>query len=95
MCCEEVRIESNEPISLMKGSLLVREHLWECRVDEKMGKRQAKADEPGKKPRGKTPAAPHSGVKDSDQIKVTDEVSRIVPVLKTSSLDETVLTLRA
>ena len=48
--------------------------------DEKMGKRQAKADETGKKPRGKTPAAPVSGVRDSDQINLTDEESRIMPV---------------
>ena len=48
--------------------------------DEKMGKRQAKADETGKKPRGKTPAAPQPGVRDSDQINLTDEESRIMPV---------------
>jgi transposase len=48
--------------------------------DEKMGKRQAKADETGKKPRGKTPAAPVAGVRDSDQINLTDEESRIMPV---------------
>ena len=45
-----------------------------------MGKLQAKADETGKKPRGKTPAAPQPGVKDSDQINLTDEESRIMPV---------------
>jgi transposase len=48
--------------------------------DEKMNKRQAKADETGKKPRGKTPAAPVAGVRDSDQINLTDEESRIMPV---------------
>jgi transposase len=48
--------------------------------DEKMSKRQAKADETGKKPRGKTPVAPEPGVKDSDQINLTDEESRIMPV---------------
>jgi transposase len=48
--------------------------------DEKMSKRQAKEKEAGKKPRGKPPAAPEPGVKDSDQINLTDEESRIMPV---------------
>ncbi len=48
--------------------------------DEKMGKRQAKQTQTGKKPRGKTPVAPEPGVKDSDQINLTDEESRIMPV---------------
>lgn len=48
--------------------------------DEKMNKRQAKTDETGKKPRGKTPSAPKPGVRDSEQINLTDEESRIMPV---------------
>ena len=40
--------------------------------DEKMGKRQVKADETGKKPRGKAPLPPEPGVRDSDQINLTD-----------------------
>ena len=48
--------------------------------DEKMNKRQAKADETGKKPRGKPPAPPEPGAKDSDQINLTDEESRIMKV---------------
>lgn len=48
--------------------------------DQKMNKRQVKADETGKKPRGKTPAQPQPGVRDSDQINLTDEESRIMPV---------------
>lgn len=48
--------------------------------DEKMDKRQAKADETGKKPRGKTPVAPVAGVRDRDQINLTDEESRIMPI---------------
>lgn len=48
--------------------------------DEKMGKRQAKAHETGKKSRGKAPVAPQPGVRDSDQINLTDEESRIMPV---------------
>ena len=48
--------------------------------DEKINKRQAKTDETGKKPRGKTPSAPKPGVRDSEQINLTDEESRIMPV---------------
>ena len=48
--------------------------------DEKMSKRQAKETQTGKKPRGKTPTAPEPGVRDTDQINLTDEESRIMPV---------------
>jgi transposase len=48
--------------------------------DEKMRKRQAKAKETGKKPGGKPPAPPEPGAKDSDQINLTDEESRIMKV---------------
>ena len=48
--------------------------------DEKMNKRQAKIDGTGKKPRGKTPVAPAPGVRDNDQINLTDEESRIMPI---------------
>ena len=50
--------------------------------DEKMSKREAKAkaNQSGKKPGGKPPAEPQPGVKDSDQINLTDEGSRIMPV---------------
>ena len=48
--------------------------------EEKMSKRQAKQDETGKKPRGKAPTAPQPGVRDNDQINLTDEESRIMPV---------------
>ena len=48
--------------------------------DEKMSKREAKAKESGKKPGGKPPTAPEPGAKDSDQINLTDDESRIMPV---------------
>lgn len=48
--------------------------------DEKMSKRQAKEKETGQKLRGKAPKPPEPGVKDSDQINLTDEESRIMPV---------------
>jgi transposase len=48
--------------------------------DDKMSRREAKAKQSGKKPGGQPPAAPEPGVKDSDQINLTDEESRIMPV---------------
>ena len=42
--------------------------------------RAAKEKDTGKKPRGKPPEAPKPGPKDSDQINLTDEESRIMPV---------------
>ena len=45
-----------------------------------MNQRQAREEEMGKKPRGKMPTAPEPGAKDSDQINLTDEESRIMPV---------------
>jgi hypothetical protein len=48
--------------------------------DERMGKRQAKGKETGQRPRGRVPKPPEPGVKDSDQINLTDEESRIMPV---------------
>ena len=44
----------------------------------KVAKREAKADETGKKPRGKAPVAPIDGARDNDQINLTDEESRIM-----------------
>ena len=46
----------------------------------KLTKRAEKEKSTGKKPGGKPPAAPMSGPKDSDQINLTDEESRIMPV---------------
>jgi transposase len=48
--------------------------------DEKTAKREAKEKETGKKPRGKPPTPPEPGAKDSDQINLTDEESRIMKV---------------
>lgn len=45
----------------------------------KMAKRQAQR-ETGKKPRGKDPEPPQGGPKDRDQVNLTDEDSRIMPV---------------
>lgn len=46
--------------------------------EEKMRKRQKKAEESRKKPRGKDPKPPQAGPKDKDQINFTDEQSRIM-----------------
>jgi len=48
--------------------------------DEKMARRAAKEAATGKKPSGKLPKAPEPGPKASDQINLTDEDSRIMPV---------------
>src|ERR1035437_7590214 len=48
--------------------------------DQKMASRVAKENATGKKTSGKHPKAPESGPKDSDQINLTDEESRIMPV---------------
>ena len=48
--------------------------------DQKMSARAAKEKDSGQKPRGKPPQAPVPGPKDSDQINLTDEESRIMPV---------------
>lgn len=48
--------------------------------DEKMSQREVKQKKTGKKPGGTTPAAPAPGVRDTDQINLTDEESRIMAV---------------
>jgi transposase len=48
--------------------------------DEKMARRAAKEKDSGKKPAGTRPKAPEPGPKASDQINLTDEESRIMPV---------------
>ena len=48
-------------------------------LEAKVTKRQAQR-EAGKKPRGKDPEPPQAGPKDRDQVNLTDEESRIMPV---------------
>jgi len=48
--------------------------------DAKMATRAAKEQDTGKKPGGKPPKAPEPGARDSDQINLTDEASRIMPL---------------
>ncbi|MGH8857745.1 MAG: IS1182 family transposase [Polaromonas sp.] len=51
-----------------------------AQYDEKMARRTAKQEQSGKKPGGKPPEPPPSGPKATDQINLTDEESRIMPV---------------
>lgn len=48
--------------------------------DEKMSRRSAKQEQTGKKPGAKPAEPPHAGPKAGDQINLTDEESRIMPV---------------
>jgi len=48
--------------------------------DQKMAAREAKEKATGKKPGGKTPHPPAEGPKPNDQINLTDEESRVMPV---------------
>ena len=48
--------------------------------EAKLAARQAKAEASGKKPRGKPPKPPVEGPRPNDQINLTDEESRIMPV---------------
>ena len=52
----------------------------QAEYDEKMAARAAKEAASTKKCSGKTPAAPQAGPKKSDQVNLTDEQSRIMPV---------------
>ena len=47
--------------------------------EAKMAKREARAKETGKRPRGKPPKPPEAGGRPNDQINLTDEESRIMP----------------
>ena len=47
---------------------------------DKLNKREVKAKESGKKPRGKQPTPPVEGAQDKDQINLTDEESRVMKV---------------
>ena len=52
--------------------------LEKAEFDQKIAKRETQEKETGKKPRGKPPTPPEPGAKDSDQINLTDEESRIM-----------------
>ena len=51
-----------------------------AQYDKKMAARAATQEQTGKKPAGKVPIAPQPGARPTDQINLTDEASRIMPV---------------
>lgn len=52
----------------------------QAEYEAKLARREAKAKETGKKPGGKPPKPPTAGPKSQDQLNLTDEDSRIMPV---------------
>jgi len=52
----------------------------QAEYEKKLAERHAKEQETGKKPRGKQPKPPEPGPRDKDQVNLTDEESRIMPV---------------
>ena len=51
----------------------------QAEYEEKVKRRQEKAEKSGKKPGGRHPRAPAAGPQDKDQVNFTDEESRIMP----------------
>jgi hypothetical protein len=69
--------EARAKIEARAGERLARE---QGEYEAKIAVREAKAKARGKKPGGKPPAPPVAGPGPSDQINLTDEDSRIMPV---------------
>lgn len=57
-----------------------RDKAEQAEYEKKMRKREAKRKKSGKKPSGPKPQPPSGGVRDKDQINLTDEESQIMPV---------------
>lgn len=57
-----------------------REKAEQAEYETKRERREAKRKKTGRKPRGPKPKPPTGGVRDKDQINLTDEESRIMPV---------------
>jgi transposase len=51
----------------------------QAEYEAKLAKREARVKETGKRPGGRAPKAPEPGVRQNDQINLTDEESRIMP----------------
>jgi hypothetical protein len=71
-----VMVEAKRKIAARAEERYQRE---KAEFDEKMARRAAKEKDNDKKPGGRPPKAPEPGPKDSDQINLTDEESRIMP----------------
>jgi hypothetical protein len=69
--------EARAKIEARASARYVREQV---EYEAKIAAREAKTKATGKKPRGKPPAPPTAGPGPSDQINLTDEDSRIMPV---------------
>ncbi len=52
----------------------------QAEYEKKLAERKTKEQETGKKPRGKQPKPPEPGPRDKDQVSLTDDESRIMPV---------------
>ena len=77
------RDERLAAIARAKGEIKVRaqarfEH-EQAEYEDKLAKRDARAKETGKKPRGKPPKPPTAGPRGKDQVSLTDKESRIMP----------------
>lgn len=57
-----------------------REKAEQAEYEAKLARREAKRKKSGKKPGGRPPKPPSGGVRDQDQINLSDEESRIMPV---------------
>jgi transposase len=57
-----------------------RQKAEQAEYEEKMRLRKEKSEKSGKKPPGRKPKPPSGGVREKDQINLTDEESRIMPV---------------
>jgi len=79
----ELRQQRLQAISEAKAKLEARaaeRHATEqAAYEAKQAEREAKAQASGRPPRGPEPKPPEPGVRDSDQINLTDEESRIMP----------------
>jgi len=78
-----IRDQRLKAISEAKAKLEARaaeRHATEqAEYDAKKAERQAKAQSSGRPPRGPEPKAPEPGMRDNDQINLTDQESRILP----------------
>lgn len=86
-----IREERLKAIDNAKGKIAARAQERYARekeqYDEKMRKREEKTKATGKKPGGKPPVPPVAEPQDKDQVNLTDEESRIMPV-KGGSFDQ-------
>lgn len=71
MAAAKIKIEARAKVRFEKE---------QAEYDAKLARREQKAEESGKKPGGRPPKPPIAGAKGQDQLNLTDEESRIIPV---------------